>query len=601
LGRGTVSLRTVARSVGLLAGVLLTALLLAAAVVRLPPIQRWAAAQVAARLPAGVSIERAALTLLPPGVRLARVTLAANGPTLKSVSCRLRMAALLAGRIEIGSIVVDGAAFTVERGTDGGVQVAGPLAPLLAAAATPDAAAPRPEGTVSLAALPAVTVTNGSLTFVDRGARGGPRTLQLSDLRLTLGAAAHDTVPLALNARLEPVGRLSVQGTVRQTAAAGAAPAHTIEATLTATHLDANLVLAYLAAATPGGGSARAEGTLDGSLTLSGELGSGLAGDAVLTLPSGSMVWDEVHLGAPLKLSAHLSASGAGVALSDGQLAIAQLAAARITASDIGVAFAFATPVLHLTAAHATAYEGTWTQSGTVTLTDPPSFDVNLRADGVACEALLTAVTGVRPQYGCERFSADAAVHGPWSGARTVARGAAGSGHVDMHGGTIPSSSIIGAIWQAIVPLVHAPEGGSLGGPPSRVDHLTQSFTLRSGRMHTNDLSLVTDDYRVSGGGSIGLDGTLDLNTEVAMTATGVTKLLTMASLPIPGEPGNLPPIPTRITGSVGDPIVRPEVEHLPVAAVQALFQGARGAGEALKDAAGAGVRSLEDGIDKLW
>jgi hypothetical protein len=198
-------------------------------------------------------------------------------------------------------------------------------------------------------------------------------------------------------------------------------------------------------------------------------------------------------------------------------------------------------------------------------------------------------------------LSADAVVRGRWTGAKRVTRSSEGSGSVNLRGGTIPASSIIGAVSQAMVPLVHSSANLGALAAPSRVDHLTQSFALQAGRLQTSHLTLVTDDYTITGTGNVGLDGSLDLNTEIAMTPEGITKLLTMASLPIPSELGALPPIPTRITGSVNIPIIRPEVDRLPVAALRTLFAGARGAGDALDDAANHGLRTLRRGIDTLW
>jgi hypothetical protein len=37
------------------------------------------------------------------------------------------------------------------------------------------------------------------------------------------------------------------------------------------------------------------------------------------------------------------------------------------------------------------------------------------------------------------------------------------------------------------------------------------------------------------------------------------------------------------------------------VAAVRVLFQGARGAGEVLKDAAGSSAKALREGFDRMW
>lgn len=65
-----------------------------------------------------------------------------------------------------------------------------------------------------------------------------------------------------------------------------------------------------------------------------------------------------MHVTAPLKLSAHLTASPDIFTLSDGQLTAAQLVAARVTASNLDAAFAYADRTLTLTAALASAYGG---------------------------------------------------------------------------------------------------------------------------------------------------------------------------------------------------------------------------------------------------
>jgi uncharacterized protein involved in outer membrane biogenesis len=591
--------RIIARSALLLAGVLLAALLVVAAIVRLSPIQRWVAARVSERLPPGVSVERVTITLLPPGVHLADVSLGSDGTVLHSVSCHLNLAALLAERVEISEMVVDGAAFNIERAADGSFTT-GALAALLRA---PSGGAGPANGRAppALDALPPLRVTDASVTFTDQAAREGPRTLRVLGGQLAVGAAKAGAVPLSLSAQCAPAGRLTAQGSVRAVTAADGVPDYALDATVSATDLDAQTVFSYLAAAVPGGGSARAVGALNGSLKLSGSRAAGLTGDVDLTQPSGSLTWDEATFTTPIELSAHLATSPDGIALSDGHLTIAQLTVARIGATDLNAAFAASGRVLHLTSLRATAYGGTWTQSGTVELTEPPNFDLTLRADGVSCDALLTAITGVHPDYGCEQFSADAALHGEWTGAKSVAHSAQGNGHVEMRGGSIPSSSIIAVVWDALVPLIKIGSAARALGAPTRVDRLTESFALQAGRMHTSDLSVVTDDYTITGRGSIGLDATLDLNTKIAMTPAGVTKMLTMAALPIPGDPGELPSIPTRITGSIGHPIIRPEVSDVPSTAVLSVVRGARGAADALQDAAGEGLRGLKWGVHKIW
>jgi uncharacterized protein involved in outer membrane biogenesis len=587
--------RLIARSALLLAGVLLTALLVATAVVRLPPIQRWVAARVSERLPAGITVESVTPTVMPPGVRLANVILGTDEVVLGSVSCHVRVPALLAGRIELSEVVVDGATVNVDRAADGSINVGASTA-LLAAPYGVVARLPVP-----LAAVPPLRIIDGTLTFTDHTARDAPRALHLTDLRVTVGPATDSGLPVALSARCVPAGEVTAQGSIRQVAANDGVPDYAIEATASATALDAQTVFSYLAAIVPGGGAARAAGTLNASLNLSGTRATGINGDATLTQSSGSVTWDEVGFTAPIELSARLATAPDGIAVSDGHLTIAQLAAARVGASDLNAAFAYSDRVLHLTSLRATAYGGTWTQSGTVVLTEPPNFDVTLSADGVSCDALLTAVTGVHPDYGCEQFSAQATLLGEWTGAQSVARRARGSGHLEMRGGSIPSASIIGAVWDAFVPVIKIGAATRAVGAPTRVDHLTESFALEAGRLDTTNLSVVTNDYTITGSGSIGLDGSLDLSTEIAMTPEGVTKMLTMAALPIPGDPGSLPSIPTRITGTLGHPVIRPAVTDVPHAAILSVLRGARGAADVLQDAAGEGLRGLRWGADRVW
>ncbi|MGH7787974.1 MAG: hypothetical protein ACRERC_13970, partial [Candidatus Binatia bacterium] len=113
--------RTFTRTALLLAGIVALALVLATLVARLPPVRRWAATQVAAQLGPQVGIGAAALTLLPPGVRLDDVTFTGSEgqPTqrVRSLRCQLRLGALLGGHIEVAAIALDGAALTIERQT----------------------------------------------------------------------------------------------------------------------------------------------------------------------------------------------------------------------------------------------------------------------------------------------------------------------------------------------------------------------------------------------------------------------------------------------------------------------------------------------------
>ena len=94
------------------------------------------------------------------------------------------------------------------------------------------------------------------------------------------------------------------------------------------------------------------------------------------------------------------------------RLNIATIAAQSITASALEAAFAYADQTLHITSARASFYGGTWTQSGIITLAEPPNYNVSVQTNDVVCDTLLTALTGERPDYGCERLNASATVRG---------------------------------------------------------------------------------------------------------------------------------------------------------------------------------------------
>lgn len=573
-------------------GVVAAALAIAAAVVRLPPIERWVGARVAAFLPPGMSVERASLSLLPPGLRLRNVSLSPNGPTIASIICEPSLRSTLLGHPELAVVRIPAATLTIVRDADG-VHGAGAAAAPLWAAATAVGARSAPTAGAATVTWPAIRIDDAIVTLIDHTVRGDPRTLRLTNLDMSLEASDEGKAPLAMTARFEPAGRIALRGTatVAQSNAGDAVPA--IDGVATVQGLDAETLLGYLAAVLPGGGSVRASGTVDGSITGHAQLDGGASGEAALALSAGSFVWDEVHVAAPLTSSAHFVASPGALALSEGRLSVAQVAAARVEATDVSAEFSYGEGALQLATAEAHAYGGIWTQTGTVTMADPPRYDMTVHAERLGCQAVLIAVTGRPPRYGCTTLTADAAVRGAWTGAKTVAQRAEGHGRIEMRGGSIPSASVIGAIWSALAPLVPRSADGDLG-PPTAVEYLTDTFTLNAGRMHTTDLTLVTSDYTLKATGSIALDGMLDLDAEVAMSAAGMTRLITAAALPVPDTPGHLPSIPTRITGTVADPLIIPNAGHIPLAAVQTVLGGVRGAGNLLGTAAESGLRSLE-------
>jgi hypothetical protein len=121
----------------------------------------------------------------------------------------------------------------------------------------------------------------------------------------------------------------------------------------------------------------------------------------------------------------------------------------------------------------------------------------------------------------------------------------------------------------------------------THVQEISSSFALRHGQVHTNDFSLISDDYTATALGTIGLDGRLDLSARIEVTARGVQKMLVFGSLPLPTAAlPSLPPIPATVTGRLGDPVIRPHMYALPATTVrwmvESLLQTPRSLGESV-------------------
>jgi hypothetical protein len=159
------------------------------------------------------------------------------------------------------------------------------------------------------------------------------------------------------------------------------------------------------------------------------------------------------------------------------------------------------------------------------------------------------------------------------------------TGSVFLSGGTMLSTTVLRPIVEALVGSGRIMD--AMSRPMTHVQELSQTFTLRNDRFDTTDLALITDDYSVTGAGTVGIDGSVDLNTRIQLTSLGVQKMFMLGSLDLPTSAlPSLPPIPARVTGSLENLIVRPNVSALPRSTVEwlvdALLQSPRTIGEAV-------------------
>jgi hypothetical protein len=151
----------------------------------------------------------------------------------------------------------------------------------------------------------------------------------------------------------------------------------------------------------------------------------------------------------------------------------------------------------------------------------------------------------------------------------------------------------------ARIPGISYGAAGRPSGELMMLERLDASFALRDGRAFTEDLDFATSAYRMQGKGSLGLDGSLQLSTRVALTARSVEELYRLASVGFKkrGEP-SLPAIPVQVYGTIGRPQIVPNVTALPLAPFRVLFGGARGAVGRLRGAAAPQGQPLEEELE---
>ena len=172
------------------------------------------------------------------------------------------------------------------------------------------------------------------------------------------------------------------------------------------------------------------------------------------------------------------------------------------------------------------------------------------------------------------RLSGQVELRGRWTGqdswlSPSGFQPIAGSGRIEIRGGTLPAADLVHAIARALPGGLTAIAGGA--PERTRLRSLTVSVVVADGWIRTEDLELSTDHYVVTGSGRLGSDLAVDLATTVTF---------------IHGGAGfEYPAIPVQVTGSLGEPRFRPDVTGVPVATLRVLpwFAGSVPVGAARK------------------
>jgi hypothetical protein len=345
--------------------------------------------------------------------------------------------------------------------------------------------------------------------------------------------------------------------------------------------------------AVPGGAAsgARCEaGVADLHLRLWHRAAGHLGGTADVHLTAGSLFWRELRVDAPAHANGGFDTAGGSLVITHAAADAAGAAYGRLSTSAAVAQFSYGADRLSFSNLHFQSCGGTWTHSGWFTLRDRGPFSGQLSVEGAVPSQLLAMFGQSNTNIDFARADVDGEFEGEATSDWALHLRATGAALVSN--GTISAINVLRPIFEIV---------GGAGRRFAAVDRRTRVqqfggiFGLREGRFITPDFSLQSDDFGITSGGSIGLDGSLDLQARILLSAQGISKMLVLGSIPLTTSSlPTLPPIPARITGTLANPVVRPIAAALPAATARWLIESVLRAPHNL---AGAVVRRL----GQLW
>jgi hypothetical protein len=473
--------------------------------------------------------------------------------------------------VDIRTLRLEGPVLELERRADGSLRAPGLEALLAGETGEAGKGGGLPPG------LPReLVIRDGSLDLRDGRVEGGPVHLSLRDLDVDLELEHRRARAVVELSATNPQGaQLSVKGSLD---IAEPFERSRFEARVRGRSLSSDTALLYLLFGLP---VRNPGGVFDVAGTVAGDLTGEVAGSAKLHVPRGSVRgWDLIELTAPVDLAADFRVESRRFAMQGAVLTGEALAFAGLSGEATRADFDWSDDTLTLHDLAVAAYSGRWEAAGSVTFDGAPRYQGELRAADVNVRALATDVSGRPVEENFATLGGHARLEGA-VGAGDWWRETSGSGAVRLAGGELSSSRVLGSLLHGLIVL--SPEllknFSSAKGRATRLESLTASFDVSQGVAKTDDLVLETSDYRMSGAGSVELDGTLDIQGRVALSAHGVEKLVVLLASPLRGFQGDrLPEIPVRITGPIGEPKVTSELRKVPFAPVRSLMGGARNA-----------------------
>jgi hypothetical protein len=574
--------RTILGLVALALIAVLAAAAVALFVVPRPEFQTWVGGRLANAVGPGVAFGSVSVAFWPaPGIRLHDIHFAADpgaagegAASVGSLRCTLAPAALLAGEVAIDRIYVERLRLAVERDADGRWRFGGALQQLLNDAQASRSDEPAPESASGGRPPPRVFIRDGSVDLDDRRVKGGPVKLAIRSLDADLELPrAGDPGILRISLDGPDGARLEVDAIVEPPAPGETLADAAFEAEVRGSSLGSDSALLYLLFGLP---IRNPGGVFDIRGTLSGRLPRNFAGRARIDVMTGFVDGWGIRVAAPMSLEASFAVENGKFSMHQAHLAAPAAHFAGYDSEKTAAVFDWELHHLRVESLDFDAYGGVWTSRGSVSFTGVPAFSLEAEADRVAFRELASEQVDADVEGGFETLAGDVKLDGEWTGPDSWRRSLRGSGRVELSGGEIDDSPITRSLFAAVFgkgPVVSRLGEDGDEAAPTRLEQLDASFVVRDGRAVTEDLRMATSDYRMQGKGSVGLDGSLSLDTEVALEPHGIRKLYLLAAVPFrkPGS-GTLPAVPVQVSGTLEDPRVAPDVTGLSLTPFRVLF-----------------------------
>jgi hypothetical protein len=554
-----------------------------------PVVQRELAAWVSEAAGPEVGFGRIAPTIWPgPGLSVANayLDLDPSDPehrtvTIASVALVLSLSDLWDGDVVVNALSFSKANVLLEREADGSFPLEVLIDQILARVGddpeTPDdkgssaSDSSEPDG---LSVVPAITISNSSIRFIDHDENGAKLDISLHDVDLDLGESRPGlTTPLELSMDVEGGGELEAHGSITRSSEHLKIEDASFQVKLTGKNIPQRSTLAYVL---PGKVSAKKEGVIDVSAELAGDLGGPIKGRGILVIPApDELTWLGVSWVGPLQFETGFAVTDDEFSLSDSKLNIKAIRWNHVLGENLNVRFGLDKNVLRLADAKMSLYAGEVSLNGSVDFRKGTKVALKTVVSRVELTRLIESSSGVVPEVAFDTLEGQFEAMGSIESGDDWYKGLSGRGTVLLQGGEMPSSSVIGSVGGALMNLIPGfmrPKTKALS-PITKIDHLSQAMKLEKSVLHVSDVEFVTTDYRIEGQGSIALNGALSLHTELTFSIEGMQKLILSMALPIPSSSIDLlPAFPLYVTGTTTIPVFVPEVTALPGIALRTLF-----------------------------